>query len=569
VLLISDKKNDQFWQWLALDQKNGDLAVMYLDSRNDTNNINVDCYISYSSDAGTTWLDRKVSDISGDIRLNPFGGNSFAGDYSGCAFQSGKIYPSWIDMRNAKKNIYDSDIYTGLISVQAPMPVENFKANTLPEQPTQIKLTWSPPQSRVFGQSLLPSDYKYSLYRESQFIADISSSTLQYIDTNLVPYSLYRYEIFVKTDSDISAGKKDSAFAGGGRLPAAPVLISMDGNAQNEATLTVKLPTLREDGSTPLVNLAKIVIYRDSANVAEIPVAVSDTGKTLTFTDKPGEKGYYKYMVSVKDGTAQQNESKKSTEITGYTGKVDASLEEHFDETAMPRFLNVGGWNFTNKFYYSSPNSLTESPNGNYSPNKTYLLTLFPLHKQETKSWDISFWHAAIVDPSDTAIVEYSTGSGSQFIKIASFNMSTFLPWKDSLLNTDDWKYEHFTFGNNNDTVVVRFRLKSNITKVSDGWYIDDVLINPSESSVGEEPETAATMIYPNPANDYVTINGIKGCGKIILSNVFGEEVKAAAITEGQMALTLDISALGQGFYSIRSVNGSRSGVIGKFVKVR
>ncbi|MFN3781126.1 MAG: hypothetical protein ACK4SO_02995, partial [Candidatus Kapaibacteriota bacterium] len=54
-IVHSVEDNDQFWPWIALDPVNGDLAIMYLDSRRDLQNIFVECWVSYSSDGGQTW----------------------------------------------------------------------------------------------------------------------------------------------------------------------------------------------------------------------------------------------------------------------------------------------------------------------------------------------------------------------------------------------------------------------------------------------------------------------------------------------------------------------------------
>lgn len=566
-IVHSEEKNDQFWQWLALDPKNGDLAIMYLDSRDDPDNIGVECYTSYSGDGGKTWTDRRISDISGDLRLNPFTGNSFAGDYSGCAFYGCRIYPSWIDMRSAVSNIYDSDIYTGLIDVRSPMPVDGFLAKTIPEIPTEISLTWNPPQSRVFGHPLSTEDFRYSLYRNDEFLIYVPSTENSYIDKELESFTKYKYEIFVEAGTVISPGRSDSAFAGGGRKPAAPVLLSLTGDENNEVKLFVQMPLVREDGETPLVNLSKIIIYRDSVQIGEFTVMSSDTGKIMVFNDSPVERGFYHYNVSVKDGSIPENESMRSTEKIVFTGKIENSMEERFDGIKLAKYLNAGGWNITDKFSHNSPNSLTESPEGNYRTLYTYALTLFPVAGSEAAQWELSFWHAVIVDKTDSVVVEYSP-DGNDFSLISSFKIDDYAPWQDGTLNADDWKYEHYVFGNSSDTVFVRFRLKSNITRVNDGWYIDDITINPTETSVGDETEKASTMIYPNPANDYITVNGIKTGGRMILSNIFGEEVRAVAIPDGQKSFTMDISQIARGFYVIRSESGFGSSLVGKFVKV-
>ncbi|MBC8145032.1 MAG: exo-alpha-sialidase, partial [bacterium] len=73
-LISSDTTNDQFWPWLSVDPLNGDIAVMYSDSRHDPANILIDQYVAYSSNGGDTWVDRRATDSRSDYRKNPFQG---------------------------------------------------------------------------------------------------------------------------------------------------------------------------------------------------------------------------------------------------------------------------------------------------------------------------------------------------------------------------------------------------------------------------------------------------------------------------------------------------------------
>ncbi|MBK9181960.1 MAG: exo-alpha-sialidase [Ignavibacteria bacterium] len=119
-IVHSDTTNDQFWSWISLDPTSGEIAIMYSDSRDDVDNILVNTYVSWSSDGGTTWLDRRIGDDVNDLRRNPFQGNTFAGDYSGCDFYNGVVYPSWVDMRNTYVNPADNDVFTAIVDTRPP-----------------------------------------------------------------------------------------------------------------------------------------------------------------------------------------------------------------------------------------------------------------------------------------------------------------------------------------------------------------------------------------------------------------------------------------------------------------
>jgi len=91
VIVHSDTTKRPVLAWLAVDQSNGDIAIMYLDSRNDPDNLLSDCYVSYSSDGGSTWHDKRISDIRETSGKNLF--TDIRRRYSGCAFHNGRIYP--------------------------------------------------------------------------------------------------------------------------------------------------------------------------------------------------------------------------------------------------------------------------------------------------------------------------------------------------------------------------------------------------------------------------------------------------------------------------------------------
>ncbi len=233
-IIHSTNKGDQFWQWLAIDPSNGDLAVMYLDSRNDDNNLQVESYVSYSQDAGDTWIDRKVSDTWSDIRKNPFGGN-FSGDYSGCAFSNGIIYPSWFDTRNVNaQNSSDDDVYTAIVNTKAPNSPKNFEVKINPDMTDRLNISWEPDYQSTFGKTLSSNEISFEVYKNNIYLNTFNGLTKNFVDSNLTPFAKYDYSIKAVNSTDSSVSVKAFSFAGGAKQPDSPKIISTNGTGKKQ-----------------------------------------------------------------------------------------------------------------------------------------------------------------------------------------------------------------------------------------------------------------------------------------------------------------------------------------------
>lgn len=522
IIVHSDTSNDQFWQWIAIDPTNGDLAIMYLDSRNDPKNIMAECYVSYSSDGGENWVDRRVSDISMDLRLNPFTENSFAGDYSGCAFFAGRIYPSWVDMRNAVKNIYDSDVYTAYINVNSPNPPGNFTAQVLPLEPEALLLRWTQPSTKIFGHSLDTSNVQYVLKREDSFLALLPYNQTTYRDTGLTRYKLYKYSIVAISGQDTSIELTAQAFAGGSKNPAVPTLLSAESIEPKTLRTYVQIPSLREDSATALVNLRSILFFDGDTPLGEFPLQQRDTGQIVRLELNVPIAGFYRLRAKIKD--IDGNTSQFSNELIVYTGEIINPAEqvylEKFDIENRKKFLRKNGWDYTGNFFYSANSSITDSPQGNY-PNRTTLeLTIFPFSLSGSEKFTLSFENSAIIHRTDTGYVELVDKNGN-FVVLAGYNMEMFEPWKDKMLDQSDWRRETFTLDPveisktlDVSQLYLRFKLVSGTLGTDDGWYLDDVMITTGTSSV-EINRSEGFDAYPLPASNYLYLE--------LLDNSFGE----------------------------------------------
>lgn len=85
---IHDGK-DQFFQWLAVDGKNGDVYILFYDRRQDPANRLAKVVLARSTDGGRSFLNYEWSDSS----FNP--ANTFIGDYTGIAAYGGRVYGAW------------------------------------------------------------------------------------------------------------------------------------------------------------------------------------------------------------------------------------------------------------------------------------------------------------------------------------------------------------------------------------------------------------------------------------------------------------------------------------------
>jgi hypothetical protein len=106
--------NDQFNQFLAVDETNGTLGAIYYDTVNDPNRKKVDVFYQMSSDGGVTWQApvKVTTAMTDETVAGADSGNQF-GDYNGLSGYGNAFFPSWTDRRNnASEEIWTAKITT-------------------------------------------------------------------------------------------------------------------------------------------------------------------------------------------------------------------------------------------------------------------------------------------------------------------------------------------------------------------------------------------------------------------------------------------------------------------------
>ncbi len=90
----------QFFPWIAVDDVNGNVYIVYYDRRN-YDDLQTDVYLSYSTDGGNNFKEVKISET-------PFTPTSekFFGDYTNISAHDGVIAPIWTRMDEGKTSVW-------------------------------------------------------------------------------------------------------------------------------------------------------------------------------------------------------------------------------------------------------------------------------------------------------------------------------------------------------------------------------------------------------------------------------------------------------------------------------
>lgn len=101
--------NDQFLPTISADTE-GNIFIIYQDSRNDPENLLTETYVSYSIDDGLTFRDEKVS--TGSFNPVSISVEKYFCDYNSSVLSDGKLISVWTDGRNN-----NFDLYAGVFNV--------------------------------------------------------------------------------------------------------------------------------------------------------------------------------------------------------------------------------------------------------------------------------------------------------------------------------------------------------------------------------------------------------------------------------------------------------------------
>ena len=130
--------NDQYNQWMTVDETNGVISIMYYDTKNDAGRKKSDVYFQFSSNDGVTWStpERVTTAQTDETIAGADAGNQY-GDYNGMSAYSGVVWPVWTDRRNNAKE----EVWTAKIS-NSVLPVKLVQFNVYLQNSNNAMINW-------------------------------------------------------------------------------------------------------------------------------------------------------------------------------------------------------------------------------------------------------------------------------------------------------------------------------------------------------------------------------------------------------------------------------------------
>jgi len=107
---------EAYFPWISCDPVTGFLYIIFYDDRN-TSASSCEAWVAISEDAGATWEDFRVSDVSFTPSPIPGLAADYFGDYLGISAYNGRVYPCWTDNRG-------SNIMTFVSPFQYPVRID-------------------------------------------------------------------------------------------------------------------------------------------------------------------------------------------------------------------------------------------------------------------------------------------------------------------------------------------------------------------------------------------------------------------------------------------------------------
>lgn len=115
----------QYWPSIAISE-NGEIVILFYDTRNTPTNNVIEAYIARSTDGGATFTNELVSTQPSPTNI-PNSDVRF-GDYINIDFYGSNIVPVWTDERAGG---FDMDIYSAVINPIVPVELINFTAKII------------------------------------------------------------------------------------------------------------------------------------------------------------------------------------------------------------------------------------------------------------------------------------------------------------------------------------------------------------------------------------------------------------------------------------------------------
>lgn len=522
--------NDQFNQWLAVDETNGRIGLMYYDTVDDATRKATHVYYQMSNDDGATWgpATRVTTASTDETVAGAESGNQY-GDYNALSAYAGVLFPSWTDRRvpgtSGREEIWTAKIVE--CGTLAGVPTIGTATGT---GPNNIQVTWT---------AGAPAGATYNVYRAvgtcaapGPFLPLASGiAGLAYTDTAAQGGVTYSYKVAAvepvgSCESALSACVEGSTT---GPCTAAPTFAGLS-SATNAGVPTCQI-ALAWSAATPLCpGPVTYNVYRSQTS-GFVPGPANQIGTGIsgtTFTDStPLTSGQTYYYVVRSVDSSNGGEDTNVVQKTAFpTGTVTlANLVETFENPgSTPAGFDQPGWTAavvsgTNAWTWSTaatPQTPTHSwfsPSQSSASHRVLTSPTFGIIATTTLSFFHTFAFEGTSTCYDGGTLEISTDDGTTWAVVpdAAFTAGGFTGTVSSSFSNPIAGKRAWCFGTigamaqvnvnlaafaGTSNAKVRWHAGDDSSTAATGWYVDSVTINNAGVAAPCTPSPAELIEY-------------------------------------------------------------------------
>ena len=540
--------NDQFNQWLAVDETTGAIGLIYYDTVNDAGRKKTDIYYQSSFNDGVTWNTpvKVTSAMTDETVAGADSGNQY-GDYNALSGYAGVFFPSWTDRRNnAREEIWTARVAD--VACTAPgSPV--ITAATTPAN-NQIQVTWT---------AGTPAAASYNVYRAVGSCASPGTFTriasgvtgTSYLDPTVSGGTTYAYKIEAAdaTGNCVSSLSGCASATATGVCTLAPTFAGL-GSVTNAAQATCQLNLAWTAATANCAGPITYNVYRSTTSgftpsVGNL-IAQNVTGTSYNDNSPLNNGTTYYYIVRAIDSSNLSQDTNTVEKSGTPTGPISfATLTETFEGSQSGGGFDNSGWTksaLSGSVNWAWSTAQAQTPTHSWfsasqasASDRVLVSPAFAVNASTT----LSFWHTYAFEFSGTnfydgGTLEYTTNGGSTWTVLpdlaftaGGFNVTINSTSGNPIGGKRGWgggTIGAMTQVTANlaslagNTVQLRWHAGDDSSVVVTGWYVDSVTITNAGTAGSCTPA-------PPTSIDLLSFNATAYDGGTLLEWKTGREV--------------------------------------------
>ncbi len=249
----------------------------------------------------------------------------------------------------------------------------------------------------------------------------------------------------------------------------------------------------------------------------------------------------------------------KSVTVSSIFGLPTTIFNEVGDDTATN--WTTADWDSTSEDFVSASNSITDSPNSDYSDNENSTITLGnPIDLVGAIAASVNFYAKWDIEAGfDYVQFEVSINNGSSWIPQCGDHTrdggsnhagANGEPLYDGTQNS--WVLETINLSDYiGEEILIRFQLVSDVAVNEDGFYFDDLSIDILRDNLSVTDVLKTNVkIYPNPVTDILNINTTLANFDVAIFDINGQLLLKRDLNSGNVLI--DYSNFSSGIYFLQ-----------------